>query len=172
MQLTEKDIKTIKYEKRIGFVFSSIILLFGGLINIFHSFNFLSAPKIDMTQLILIDCIIIGASILIPYVMNKKYNQDLNEGMKFVKIEKIQKKEIDKSYEAGSATISGEPSLKILAPKLYKREMKESLVYNLFINGASYEVEKGIYDSVNIGDTIEMHYSIHSDILLDIRKKI
>ena len=44
MELTKKDIKILKYEKRIGFIFAEFILVFAALINLGY---ILKNPEVD-----------------------------------------------------------------------------------------------------------------------------
>ena len=59
-ELTEKDIKVLKHEKRIGYVLSGLIVAFGGLfnlgyfiLNIKHRYNYTMIGFIDIGILIL-----------------------------------------------------------------------------------------------------------------------
>jgi len=164
MQLTETDIKKIKYEKRMAFVFSSLLLLFGGFCNLVYIV--LSQDK-SWILLFVGDFCLIGLCSLIIHVMNRKYNYDLQTGLKTIKLEKVQRKECETSYEAGSGSMHV-PILGSLFPKIWGQEMKPSLKYNLIINGFRYEVSKEIFEKVNENEFVEMQFAKHSDTLLGI----
>lgn len=167
MQLTDKDIKTIKYEKRIGFVFSGFVLAFGGLFNLIYV---VTHQDFNWAMLILIDSGLIGLSVLISYLINRKYNLDLKAGTKVVRIEKVQQIENKTTYEAGSGSMYI-PILGDLFPKLWKQEMRPIVKLNLIINGFRFEVEKDTFFNVKKDDLVEMYYSKHSDTLLGIAIK-
>ena len=119
MKLTDKDQQIIKYEKRTGFVFSGITLSFGGIYNL--SFLLTGDDK-NYLILIFVDLFIVVLCIFIIYLMNRKLSKDLLSGVKIVKLEKVQKKECEISYEAGSGGLSI-PILGNLFPKLFSKEM-------------------------------------------------
>ena len=167
MKLTYKDIKTIKYEKRMGIVFSSMILAFGGLFNLVYS---VTTDDMNWTMIVLIDLGLIGVSILISHLINGKYNKDLKVGTKKIKTEKVQKKEDQTTYEAGSGAMYI-PILGDLFPKLWGQQMKPIYKLNLIINNYRFEVEKEIYNKIEKGELVEMHYSQFSDTLLGIEIK-
>jgi hypothetical protein len=167
MTLTDKDIKTIKYEKRIGFVFSGFVWAFGGLFNLIYV---LINQDIVWTMLIPVDTGLIGLSILISYLMNRKYNMDLKSGTKIVRIEKVQQIETETTYEAGSGSMFI-PILGNIFPKIWGQEMRPIVKLNLIINGFRYEVEKDDFSETKKDDKVEMYYSRHSDTLLGIENK-
>lgn len=167
MILTDKDIKTIKYEKRIGFVFSGFVLVFGGLFNLIYV---LINQDIVWAMLIPVDSGLIGLSILISYLMNRKYNMDLKSGTKIVRIEKVQQLETETTYEAGSGSMYI-PILGNIFPKLWGQEMRPIVKLNLIINGFRFEVEKDDFSKAKKDDKVEMYYSKHSDTLLGIEIK-
>ncbi|MBZ0242465.1 MAG: hypothetical protein K8F24_04555, partial [Bacteroidales bacterium] len=73
MKLTDKDIKTIKYEKRTGYVFPGFILAFGSFYLLFYT---LSNQNISWKIIILFAAGLIGISILTSILINRKYNMD------------------------------------------------------------------------------------------------
>ena len=164
MKLTTEDRKAIKYEKRIGFVFSGMILTLGVIGNLIYLSS--NENKI-IYPLIFINLAVITICILIPYVANRKYNMDLKNGEKFVKIEKIQRKEKQIDYEAGSGSLYM-PILGSLFPKFWGQKMKKIPKTNLIINNARYSVENELFEKVREGDDIKMYYSKYSEILLGI----
>ena len=155
--ITENDIKTLKYEKRIGYVFAGFILTGGALSNIvFIATNSEREWSLlllrDWLLLLLIDFVIIGLSFLVAFLMNRKINKDLRAGTKMVTIGKIARKEHQIDYEAGSGSLG--------------QEMKPYSKYVLTVNGIEYNVEKELFDTVEEGDFIEAHEAKYSEVLL------
>lgn len=85
-----------------------------------------------------------------------------------IRIEKIQKKEEEPSYEAGSGAMYI-PILGDLFPKLWGQKMNPGSRYRLLINGCSYSVEKELFDKVKEDDSVEMHFSKNGKNLLYIK---
>ena len=166
MKLTKENIKTLKYEKRIGFVFAGLIIAFGALINLFI---IVSSPEKNWLLLLLIDLCIVGLSYLVAFSMNRKINRDLREGIKVVKTEKIEIKKSEIDYEVGSGALYI-PILGDLFSKLWGHKMKEYSKYILIINGVGHTVEKELFDSVIEGGLIEVHNSKYSDIFFEFKK--
>lgn len=153
MKLSAKDIKTIKYEKRMGYIYSGFLLSGCALFNLFYM---VAVDNKVWEVNILVNIIFISLSILVPYWMNRKHNQDLKMGVKIVKLEKVQQKENETSYEAGSGTL------------YIGQEMNRTSKLNLIINGYRYEVEKEVFDKAEVGELIEMHYTFYGNNLLGI----
>jgi len=156
MQLSNEDIKILKYEKRIGFVLPGLIfcgLLFYDFFYITLSNEYLST--INLT--IIINIIILSVCLLMNYLINRKVDADLNLNFKEIVIEILQKKEDGISYEAGSGMIKGQ-------------QMRPSEKYFFIIDYYRYEVEKTLYHSINEGDNIKMHITKNSKTLLKIEK--
>ena len=166
MELTKKNIKTLKYEKRISFVFSGLVIAFGALLNLVY---IVSNEEKSWLFLLLIDLGIIGLSYFIVFFMNRKINKDLRAGTKDVKIEKIERKKHEIDYEVGSSALFI-PILGNLFPKLWGQKMKEYSKYTLVVKGVGFDVEKELFDSVVEGDLIEVHSSKYSEILLEFNK--
>lgn len=165
--LTEKDIKILKYEKRIGYVFSGLILCFGGLFNLIYFI--LTKVNPEYLMLGLINFGIVLLSLFVCYSINKKVNLDLQKNTKqlipFNIVEKIE----EKSYEAGSGAMFI-PILGNLFPKLWGQEMRESMKYFIVSEKRKHEVEKEVYDYCKKGDTIFVHTAVHSETVLNFSK--
>ena len=163
-QLSEKNQKILKYEKRIAYIFSAILLSLGALLNL----CLILTKAIDLNLLLLINLGIIIICFSIIFLMNRKYNLDLKEEEKLIKVQQVQSKKIETSHEAGSGAMYI-PILGDLFPKLWGQKMRASQIYYLNIDNYRNEVDKEIYDTVNAGDFVEMHYARNSNILLEIR---
>jgi len=164
MKLTDKDFKTIRYEMRMGYIFSLFILAFGGLFNLVYI-----VVNSDNNWLLLglIDGLIVGFSIGLFFLVNRKLIKDLKEGTKIIRLEKVLSKERQTSYEAGSGKLHI-PILGDLFPKLWGQEMKPKEQFSFIINGFRYEVSDDVFHQVNENENVEMHYSLHSGTLLSI----
>ena len=168
--LTESDIKTLKYEKRMGYVFAGFILTGGVLSNIvFIATNSEREWSLlllrDWLLLLLIDFVVIGLSFLVAFLMNRKINKDLRAGTKMVTVEKIARKKYEIDYEVGSGSLYI-PGLGDRFPKLWGQEMKPYSKYVLTVNGIEYNAEKELFDTVEEGDFIEVHEAKYSEVLL------
>ena len=164
-RLTTEDIRLLKYEKRNGYVFAGMILMAGVLFNLID----LAMTEIvhPQSMLVAVDAGIIGLSWLTLFYTNRNLNNDLQFGRRTIKTAKITRKEKQKTYEAGSGSLSV-PILGNLFPKIWGQEMKSRYRFNLIINQARYEVEKDLYDKANEGDEVEMYYAEYSKRLLEI----
>jgi len=164
VELTESDIKVLKGERRIAYVFSGIILAFGLLFNVLYMIMIVNK---DLLILLSVDAAIILLSFLISYWMNKKINKDIREETTRVRLAEVQGKESVPSYEAGSGTLHI-PILGDLFPKLWSQKMRESSKFYLIIERYRYEVEKELYEKVNEKELVKMYLALHSETLLRI----
>jgi len=161
-ELTQQDIKELKYEKRIGYVFAGIILTFCAFFNLwFFATNCEREWSLlllrDWLLVLLTDFVILILSLLTTFLINRKINKDLFAGIKIVTTEKIEWKEHRIDYKAGSG---------VKAPG-----MKPFSKYIFILNGIAYNVEKELFDSVEKGDLVEIHTAKCSEALLGIKKK-
>ena len=167
MKLATEDVKTIKYEKRLGYLFALFLFALGGIANLFY---LVTTEKRDMSSLMLVNLLIVGLCVAIPYAMNYKYCKDIKLGSKIVKFGVVQKKEESVSYEAGSGNLYI-PILGDLFPKAWGQQMKANKKYGLYIDDYKYDVCREIYDGVSEGDEIEMHYTAYSEMFLGFNTK-
>ncbi|MFC4673663.1 hypothetical protein [Dysgonomonas termitidis] len=165
-RLTEHDIKIIRDEMRIGFIFSSLFLFADLLFNFVYYIEY----GIDIC-LILVNIGILSLCILIPFFMNKNYRKDLDAGEKIVELGKIQIKECKKSYEAGSGNLYI-PILGNLFPKLWGSQPRLSLLCYLVINNVRYKVDDDFYNKVNEEEIIKMYFTIHSHMMIGFEQNI
>ena len=163
LKLTEPDIKLIKYEKRTGYVFAAMILVFGALFNIIYLYG----NEIDLNFLFLIDFLVLLVAAIVLRLINRKFVKDLRDNIKIVKIEKVDDKITITDYEPGSGSLTN-PVLGALLPGLFKQEMKPFEKYKLTINNYQYDVDEPFFKSTNKGDYVRMFYSKHSKLLLGI----
>ena len=166
MELTTKNRKTLKNEKRIGFVFSGLIIAFSVLLS---SLYILLNNEKNWELFLLIGFGIICLSYFIAFFMNRKINKDLRAGTKVVRIEKIEEKKHKIDYEAGSGALHI-PGLGDLFPNIWGQKMKKYSEYILVVEGVNFDVEKELFDNVVAGDLIEIHFSQYSKTLLEFKK--
>ena len=166
--LSEKDKRTVNQEKRIAYIFSAIVFLFGALFNL--CFVLLQSEEPQSLKLLLpIDAGILLICFIIIFFMNRRYNADLKEMTKVVKIMQIITKYLEPSHEAGSGVLYI-PILGDLFPKLWGQKMRPVQSYYLNIDNYRNEIEEELYNMVENGDFVEMHYAKNSNLLLAISK--
>lgn len=158
--LTDEDKTLINKQMRAGIVvsFSILILGLGSTLTIF--FLDKSEPKIIEPGILWI--LLIGIAVLangVFMLMNRKYFGDLNDGSKYIETKKIQKKELKKDFEAGSANLH--PGQK----------MKELQSANLIIENTRYEVSKDDFERAEEGGEVLFHYAAKSNFLIKIEVK-
>ena len=146
-KLTKKDIKILKEEKRIGFVFLGIILSFGGLFNLFYFIIY----EANYLIISLVDVGIILLGFFVLNSVNKNVNRDLKENKKEFYTRKVENKLEEKSYEAGSGNLYI-PILGDLFPKLWGQKMTETMKYFIVSNNHNYEVDKEFYNNIKKGE--------------------
>jgi len=147
--ITENDIKTLKYEKRMGYIFATPFFAFGIL---FSVVLFATTHETNWTLFFLVNLSTFPLGYLIAFFRNRKINKDLRTGTKMVTIGKITRKEHQIDYEVGSGSLG--------------QEMKAYSKYVLTVNGIEYNVEKELFDTVEEVDFIEVHEAKYSEVLL------
>ena len=167
-RLSEEDRKVIEREKRIAYIFSTIIFLLGILFNI--CFVLVRSDGSQSLEFLLpIDIGVLLICFLIIFFMNRRHNADLREMTKIARIKQVIMKYQEISHEAGSGVLYI-PILGDLFPKLWGQKMRPIQVCYLNIDNYRYRVEKELYDIVEDGDLVEMHYAKNSSLLLTICK--
>ncbi len=168
IELTENDRKILKYEKRIGYVFMTLIYSFGGLFNLFYFIIQKDNPNYLMISLINFGIILLG--ILVCRLVNKDVDKDLKENKKTILIREIKKKYTEKSFEAGSGNLYI-PILGDISPKLFGLKMREGTKY--FIVAGDFTHEVNITDFLNLkkGENALIHYGTNSGTVLQFEKE-
>ena len=166
-ELTDKDRKVLKYEKRIGFVFSGLFLSFGGLFNLFYFV--LNKSEDNYLMIILIDLGIVLLAYFICNRINLKVNRDLKHNKKELLKKRVDKKIEEKSFEAGSGALYI-PILGDLFPKLWGQKMRETRRYYIFTSDSKYEVEKEMYNDLKKDTDFYVHFAKHSETVLNFSK--
>lgn len=161
-ELTDKDRKNLRYEKRMGYVFAGLILSFGGIFSLYYLVLF-KTPT-DYLIVSLTDAGIILLAYFVCNRVNLKLNRDLKENTKELHMKRVCKKIQEKSYEAGSGALI--PFLGDLFPKLWGQKMRESMKYFIITNDSKYEVDKEMYDYLKKDSDFYVHISKHSETIL------
>ena len=151
-ELTEKDIKVLKHEKRIGYVLSGLIVAFGGLfnsiyfiLNITHGYNY--------TMICLIDIGILLLARFVCYRINREFNLDIKSNQKNVLKRIVKRKAAGKKYETASTG-------------LFK--MKERDRYLVLSEDRNkYEVDKDFFEKLEKGTEFYVHFAKYSWTILD-----
>ena len=138
-KLTQKDIQKLNYQKRPGFLMSSLIFILWIGLTVLANYE----SEDNYTFIILIVTIII--SITVYYLMVRKFQKDISNKEKILEVKIIQKKESISDFEAGSGT-------------MYPRQkMKSFDSYSIIIDNTRYRVDKGFYETCNAEDEITFH---------------
>ncbi len=161
--LTEKDIKTIRAEKRMGYVFATLVFTIGAFVSLVLT---LLKPN-DTLLLILTIVITITMSLLVLYLVNRKHNLDIRNGQKYLKPAKLVDKEKFVSYEAGSGMLYI-PILADIVPKWWGQKMRPANKYYFIIDGEKHEVDEDTYNSVDPNDEVMMNDTTSGKNLLGI----
>ena len=164
--LSGDEIVIIRKEKRMGYIFASIILMLGLLLNLWIILTF---SEENMNVLIVVEPLIILLSYLICRLINSKLNKDLTAGVKTIITETVQKKEARRSGEPGSGVLYI-PILGDLFPKLWGQEMRMTSLYSLVIGSVRYNVAEETFAKVEEGAAVKLHFAPNSKILLKVER--
>lgn len=160
--LTDRDISFLKEQTKPAYVFAGFtitLLFFFDIVILINEYDI--TPK--YVYLINIAAIII--SVIILYLVSNKYRQDIKSNKKKTHSVKLQNKAAEITQEAGSGTLH-QPILGEIFPKLWGQKMKELNVYYLVIDNTRYEVTKELFEAVEVGESLEFHYSYYSNVLI------
>ncbi|NCA85456.1 MAG: hypothetical protein EOM83_07770 [Clostridia bacterium] len=166
--LTNQDKKVLNYEKRMGYVFSGLVIIAGGFFTLFYFLLIKTEPNYLLVGLI--DLGIILSAYFICSRVNRKLNRDLKAGEKEILKRAVEKKTEVKSHEAGSGKLYI-PVLASLSPKLWGPKMNEANRYFIVVSDNKYEVDRGLYDDLKKGDDFYIHFARHSETILDFSKE-
>ncbi len=158
-KLTEKDIKDLRYQCRMGYVIPTMIFIIGTFISVaIYELNFNSKSNGLNTEMILLIALgFIVLSFFIGYKMNWKYLSDIRNNEKEIEIKTIQKKESKRDYEAGSGTLG--------------QEMKGFDSFNIVVGNYRYRVDKDLFMNCNEEDEVLFNYAPISRYLINIELK-
>ncbi len=164
-ELTEQDIKTLQFGKRIGYAFLFITLCLGALLNLTYFLLIKTEPNylfVGLTDL--------GIVLLAYFICNRvnhKINQDLKENTKELLKRTVQ----EKKEEFCSEPVSGMlyiPILGDLFPKLWGQEMKMIKRYFIVANDYKHEVDIDLYSKLEEGADFYIHFANHSGKVLSL----
>jgi len=155
--LTDKDIKDLKYQCRMGVILPVLLLIISNMI----IFSIVYINKIEYSNIMFLISVLItvAISVLLNLSMNRKYISDIRNGEKCFEIKNIQFKEKNKDFEAGSATL------------YIGQEMNEFYRYDLIIENTRYRVDKNLYENCENGDEIVFFIAPKSKFLLQMELK-
>lgn len=161
--LTEKDIKEIRYQCRMGYLLPVLLLIISSLI------FFVSLLSKEIEFQIYLYFLIATAIILIPiglsYLMNGKYLADIRNGEKEGETKTIQLKEKKKDFEAGSGCVTTSLLLNIT------KEMKEFIRYDIVVENTRYQIDEEFYNNCNVDDEVVFYFAPKSRYLIEIGLK-
>lgn len=166
-ELSDKDRKALKYERRMGFIFMGLILCFGGVFNLIYFVLLKDTANYFLVGLVNSGIILLGLTVC--YLTNKDINRDLKENRKELLKRMVEEKLEESSYEAGSGTLYI-PVLGNLFPKLWGHQMRKSNRYFIFAGDYKHEVDKQMYDNMMKGSELIIHFAKHSGTVLSFSK--
>ncbi len=160
-RLTDKDIKDLKYQCRMGYVIPILIFILGSVFSSsIYELNFNpNSNEINTEIILLITFGIFLLSFFISYKMNWKYLSDIRNSEKEIEIKIIQKKEFKRDYEAGSGTL------------YIGQEMKGYDKFNIVVENYRYRVDENVFLNCNEGGEIIFNYAPISRYLINIEQK-
>jgi hypothetical protein len=164
IQLTEKDIKGLRYQCRMGYVLPAMIFILSTFIlGVIYELNFnTKTVGLNLEIGLLIAFVSLILALLISFQMNKKYYSDIRNNIKVYEKKIIQKKTYKKDYEAGSGNMTSLP---------HNNPMNEFIRYDLIIENTTYRVDKELFDKCSDEDEVLFFYAPKSKYLLSIEKK-
>lgn len=166
-ELSEQDIKTLQFGKRIGYVFLLITLSLGALFNLTYFLLIKSEPNYLFVGLI--DLGIVLLAYFICNRVNHKINQDLKDNRKELLKRTVQEKKEEFCSEPGSGMLYI-PILGDLFPKLWDQKMKMTKKYFIVAQDYKHEVDADIYNAVEEGSDLYIHFANNSGKVLSFSK--
>lgn len=160
MKYSEEEVALLKEEKKIAYVFSIIILVIGALFTFIY---YLINPVKDWNLVIYIDIFIFALSLLVYYLMTRKIDHDLIFQEKEIYTYPVQAKEsrISNIERHRRYVFEGQTS----------ESLKKFYVFHLDVNYIRYPVELELFEQVEEGDLVELHFAKKSKLLLQIVPK-
>ena len=157
-RLTQENIEHIKYIKRFGNIMGILLFCFGFILGIVFALE----EKESYNWLIIYNLSVIAISFLIALFVNREYNNDLLYNEKTIKKDILKNKKTETFYLAGSFVL---PAIN------QKMQENDKLYYYFEIGNREYSVGKEIYNQLETGEEVELHYALCSKMLLEITKK-
>ena len=159
-KLTKEDIKAIRYQYRTGYILSAMLFLIGlFMVFVFKAYPLTDINKLNINELILFGFAMALFSLLVSYVINRKYISDIRNGVKKQEIRLIQKKQSKQDYEAGSGTL------------YIDQEMKGRIRYDIIVNNIPYRVDRSFFLNCNEGDEVLFNFAPRSNFLINVELK-
>lgn len=165
-KITDKEIKILKIENRVSYIFCILAFLFTALANLLI---YLTIGKINLLTII-IDIAISIIAILLVYIINKPRNKDITNRIKTFELKEVleTRKEVD--YEAGSGALYL-PVFAKLCSKFWGQSMRSYDKYVLILTSDRTEIhtiDKELFQTIKKGDLVEVYYSKYGNTFLGI----
>jgi hypothetical protein len=157
--LTQEDIKELKYSCRPGILIATALFaigLLGLLVKYLTDHNDQNIIPFYESKIFIIFGLLIFTSFLLGFSLTRKFFVDIRNGEKLLEKKVIQKKLIYVYHEPGSGNL------------LTGKKMKSVDSYNLIIDDLRYNVNKELFDKVVEGGTVYFHIAPISQELLQI----
>lgn len=118
----------------------------------------------NTSNLIILNLFLVAFSSFISHMYFLPFKKDLKKGQKKIILEKVMDKRSGIDCNRSQATKRKKHFfLSIFFPSRRKK-------YCILVSNRKYLISKKIYDSLKVGDSIEMHYTISSKTLIKIQK--
>lgn len=157
--LTQNDIKEIRYQCRMGYVLPTILFIIGTFVSVgVYEINS-NSKGLDTEMFLIISSVFAGLSLLIGYKMNWKYVSDIRYKEKQIETKIIQRKDSQRSYEAGSGTL------------YIGQEMKGNDLSSIVVDNTRYRVDEELFLACSKGDEVLFNYAPKSRYLINIELK-
>lgn len=161
--LTQKDIKDLRYQCRMGYVIPVFIFLLGSIFAVaIYELDINSGNEINtkLDLLFAAGCAVIA--MLVSYKMNRNYYIDIRNNEKIAYAKILQKKISKTDYEAGSGNMTTLP---------HNNPMKAFIRYDFIIDNTMFKVDKDLFESCRDGDEVILYYAPKSRYLISIEKE-
>ena len=144
--LTSENIQALRYIKRFGYILGVLIWFAGLIADIILAIEY--SENMTLYKMLAINIGILLLGVIVIFLVNRKYDKDIISGQKTVEIEQLQSK-------SEAVTFKGQKN-------------KTCEGYHFIINGYAYPVTQTLYNQVEIGDNVLLHYAPNSQYLLEI----
>jgi hypothetical protein len=161
IRLTPEDRRLLKQQLKPGVVIPMLLLFLGLIILLFLVVSDqINTEYISESEfIVLYISTLFFTTVILGYLISRKYLMDLRNGVKQIEIKRIEKKETIVSREAGSGTLyTGQP-------------MKEVGVYAIIVDHTRFRIDKDRFDNCKENGQVEFHMGPISKHLIRIEPK-
>jgi hypothetical protein len=148
--LSTKDIKNLRNQCRMSYLISTILFILGTIVGvtIYEGYFDANPEVINYQMAVTIGLGILLLSVIVFFLLNRKYYSDIRNNEKMQIIKTLQEKNKIKDYYKTTVTLK----------------------YTFIVDNINLVVNKELFDSCNIGDKLIFNYAPKSKFLLSIEK--